>query len=1051
MQRIKPAEMIGSLRSLGIVSALFLILSCAPALASGYRFDFGDTMIAPDYFPVDAKTLFTAQRGYGWLEPSGLDVRDRTTPGDSRRDFIFGQGPATFRIAGLKPGKYLLTIVSGDMEYGDHVTRVRISGNTLELPLMNPARSEFATLTVTITAQDSVEMIFDSPEDNWVINSLTLEPTMEDREPNVTRQAVTFEDIQNAAEKTPSTVEASQPEYLPEIRFHLTSRPWTPVNEPKSAQFDRIERAIHALAECQHWNEANPSDAKNGAIIDPFDNVEIQYATPHFSFIVAVLLTEGRSIDLAEQGARALDRATLDISSGKCNGNHGEFFAAPIVKALRIYESLQAQYPQITGERIETWKKRLSANRNVFMNMNVRQNWRTFAMEGEWLREQDGYISDGVAWNEACWLQKAEGGQRERFLEDSQRYGLKPNFCLYHDHTADPETFAYNGATTANLLKMLGFGYNGPSADEMRAIIEHNLRSSLLLMSGSGEAPGGGRTGEHIWDDTIYSVGFERMAEIFAQKGNLRLAGQFRRATQLLLQSHARFQQERGWFSITKNQFHSSLKHRYASWSGLTNYGCFTLTCLTETLQGRKTEIPEQATPSEIGGYAVTLDPSFSNIFLNAGGMQAQICTRGETDAYGWVQWHTLGITRFSRMGFESRLGPGAGHVNPDFSDGVSFSPAFLENGKWTRVCLQPKRFQGKFHTEFVHPLLVRGTYTIAPLPGQTGPAFEMQLTLTPDGALVDTRCVSGDMMPEQFGVIWPLFEFDGRTVLNTQIAESIASTAYPRMNGAQSVQPASQAAKADEALEWTGVDGGEGGATTIGFHYALGVDRKAMRRMKLIVNQVPQPDLVFLSTGAWDDWHQLYAPVTLERGTKNTIRIEPAGDSGNQAVIDELRVYPAMPSEPEPDQQNFIALQLSHQLDANSPSVRGGYGDFRPVRVTDSNRGTVETFVYPRNAGDPDAESVRASFKRDGLNFSSVLGRVEGALYVGRTSAGGVGDSIDLDNDGQADVTFDQPCAFILQLNNGKVSAIETDQAVTADINGEKLRLDPFTPSPLE
>jgi hypothetical protein len=662
---------------------------------------------------------------------------------------------------------------------------------------------------------------------------------------------------------------------------------------------------------------------------------------------------------------------------------------------------------------------------------------------------------------------------------------MNPYFFLYHDNRpnppsslhggptysgADPETFTYNGATTANLLDMLENGYNGASANEMRKIIAHNLRSSLLLMSGSGEAPAGGRTGEHGWDDTIYANAFELMAQVEEREGDLRLAGEFQHAVQLLLKSHERFQQESGLFSITKNLFPPGLKNHYATWSGLANYEGFTLACCSETLLAHKTEIAEQPTPSEIGGYAVKLDPSFANVFLDAGGMQAQICTRGETDNYGLVQWHTLGITRFSRVGWDGRLGPGAGGVNNDFSDGVSFSPVFLEDGKWTRVCLEPKRFEGSFKAEFVHPLLVRGTYTIAPVSGQTGPTFAMHLTLTPDGALVDTARTSGT---EPFGVLWPLFEFDGRNVLSKNITTSIASTSYPRTAGTAIVVQAGQATASggvtipsDQlnyhgtgfarfptnggALEWSGVDGGDGGATAIGFRYAFGLDSKSTKRARLVVNGVAQPDLIFLSTGAWNGWHQLYVPITLARGTNNIIRLESADDHEG-AIIDELRVHPAAASAPEPDQQNFIALKGTHLLDATNPVVRGGYGDLRPICVTDSKGGPVETFVYPRNAGDPDAENVRASFVSDGQDFSSLLGRVKGTLYVGRTSAGGKGTAIDLDNDGRNDVTFSQTCAFILQLRNSRITAVEADRPVTATIAGKQLKLAPFTPVTLK
>jgi hypothetical protein len=106
-----------------------------------------------------------------------------------------------------------------------------------------------------------------------------------------------------------------------------------------------------------------------------------------------------------------------------------------------------------------------------------------------------------------------------------------------------------------------------------------------------------------------------------------------------------------------------------------------------------------------------------------------------------------------------------------------------------------------------------------------------------------------------------------------------------------------------------------------------------------------------------------------------------------------------------------------------------------------------VETFVYPRSAGDPTGENVLASFVRDGDDFASLLGRVQGKLYIGRTSAGGEGHAIDLDNDGIDDVTFDVTCSFILQLSDGRVTAVEADRSVRANIAGRQLELTPFTP----
>jgi hypothetical protein len=127
---------------------------------------------------------------------------------------------------------------------------------------------------------------------------------------------------------------------------------------------------------------------------------------------------------------------------------------------------------------------------------------------------------------------------------------------------------------------------------------------------------------------------------------------------------------------------------------------------------------------------------------------------------------------------------------------------------------------------------------------------------------------------------------------------------------------------------------------------------------------------------------------------------------------------------------------------------VRGGYGDFRPIRVTDSQGGAVETFVYPRSSGDPSAEEVRKSFKRQGEDFSSILGQVKGTLYTGRTAAGGLGKAIDFDADGKEDLSFDEECAFIVRHAQGKLTALETDRRVKATHAGRTIALEPYTPA---
>jgi hypothetical protein len=127
---------------------------------------------------------------------------------------------------------------------------------------------------------------------------------------------------------------------------------------------------------------------------------------------------------------------------------------------------------------------------------------------------------------------------------------------------------------------------------------------------------------------------------------------------------------------------------------------------------------------------------------------------------------------------------------------------------------------------------------------------------------------------------------------------------------------------------------------------------------------------------------------------------------------------------------------------------VRSGYGDLQSVRYTATGTAPNRTFIYPRNAAQPAGSAVRDSFMATANGFKTVLGRVEGNTYVGATSAGGEGTSLDIDGNGTPDVTFDQSCKFVLQLDQGRIIAVEADKAVnfTRGANAP-VALKPFVP----
>ena len=132
-------------------------------------------------------------------------------------------------------------------------------------------------------------------------------------------------------------------------------------------------------------------------------------------------------------------------------------------------------------------------------------------------------------------------------------------------------------------------------------------------------------------------------------------------------------------------------------------------------------------------------------------------------------------------------------------------------------------------------------------------------------------------------------------------------------------------------------------------------------------------------------------------------------------------------------------------RIDKTDEPLQSTYGWLRPVRVTGGN--INHTFIYPRSGTDPSADKLRESFHLADDGFDSAICSVHGSIYIGRTSAGGEGQSIDIDRDGISDVSFDLPCHFILQLREGRVVAIEADRKVNATVGERRYSLAAYVP----
>jgi hypothetical protein len=688
-----------------------------------------------------------------------------------------------------------------------------------------------------------------------------------------------------------------------EPAFHLTAHSWQPLRIAPSRYLDVIEGLCRFTA--RHQNS-------EGVVIDPFLHREHQYATPYFAYAIGTLISAGRARDLLPNGIQAMEHATRLFAGGRdaIPEQHGEFFIPSLTAALELYE------PIAPKDRWLVWRERMKKPLSLVIKGSV-NNWQTYAMKGEWLRAQAGLAprEGAIAIIEENWRARQQ-----------DHFAVAPWF-LYHDRSSDPDTLSVEAVGRGNLLALVEQGYDGPSAAAIRRLAEAGTLSTLWLQDPSGQVPANGRTDNHVWVDVGYQLAFEVMAERSVREQNPKVAGQYRHAALLAFQNIDRWRRTDppwdGSYFITKNHFDPALRVGYQTASEYSNYTGSLMFHLSEAYRTRRTEIDEQPTLAEIGGYAFALDTAFATALANAGGLQMQLNLRGDTGESSGNYWTPMGVVRFARVGWDTRLGPADGALTKE--GGVTFAPAFNEQGRWVRMAGLSSRYEAKFSGGFTHPALVRCSIVYQPRPGQSGPSFRNDFTLTPDGILSELTKISTDDV--SWGVTWPLIENDGRPLVVARSA-AIASTGY-----------------------------------------------------------------------------------------------QGAGD-----------------------RQNFIALNPQSTLDYSEAPLRSTYGDLRPVLVTVRDQ-TNRSFIYPANAAQPPAEVIRRSFRRTAGGFNSVLGRVEGDMYVGRTVAGGQGRAVDLDGDGKPDVVFSDTCRFLIQLSKGKVIALEADRRVAAAIAAHRVDLQPYEP----
>jgi len=612
--------------------AAALLASCAPAHVAPARldFDFGSpAFVEPGTLAIGAQAAFTPEAGYGWLNAASLLERERLGPDALRRDFVFGSQPATFRFAGLKPGLYKLSVVCGDVDFGNHVTRLKVAGAAVNWPLLAPAQGEFLTFSATVKVDaGTLDVAFDSPQHNWIVNAMSLEPTAAAQAPAVASQVL-------APVSWPSFPNDPTKPLLAAFRLAPAPRGFAPTGLARADYLKLI------AGEVDFWKAHQNAD---GAIIDPYRKQEFQYSTPAFAHAAAALVAWGKRDDLLEAAAKAMDWAVKSLSERKAASGHEDFYAPMLAHALPLLK------PRVVPARAARWEAQIKSFEpsQTYRSGPGANNWNMVALAGESLFEKMG-LRDA----KSRFVQSSLAAQGRHF---GSPYGLYLEGPMPYDHF--PRLWAGD---------MLAHGYSGPYKNELDEALRRAALTSLWMQSPWGELPAGGRSAHHQWNEAEQCVTYEIYGARALREGDAALASTYKRAAHLALASMRRWVRPSGEMQIVKNWVDPAQAHAFEGYSAHSQYNLLPMSMLAIAYEhAASTEaVEERPAPADVGGFAFEIEP-LHKIFANAGGTYVEIDTAADHhyDATGLIRVHVRGLS--------PQLGP---------SDSLVQSPAYRVPG----------------------------------------------------------------------------------------------------------------------------------------------------------------------------------------------------------------------------------------------------------------------------------------------------------------------------------------------------------------------------------
>jgi len=361
-----------------------------------------------------------------------------------------------------------------------------------------------------------------------------------------------------------------------------------------------------------------------------------EHGFPRLTANIGILIAHGRKQELREDFLRMMDLCLKEIPTARGrNGNRvgNDFSVKEIVFCLLETEKIGSFPKEITDGWREELKKinpYLTYSQIAAYPPNNMANWAAFGAASEQLRKYAG-ISD-----ESFFIENQVASQFHAFDENG----------MYRDPGCP---MVYDFVTRLQLAVALHFGFDGEGADRLTEELIKSADRTLYMQSVTGEIPFGGRSNQFLHNEAFYAALCEFYAVFFKKRGDMKKAGQFKRAARIAVESILPWLSKNP-ISHIKNFYPIDSKYGCEEYAYYDKYMVTTASWLYLAYAMADDSIEEVACPSENENYISETSPAFRMTFLKYGDYFVQLDTPAQT------RYDASGIGRINRRGAPSAI-----------------------------------------------------------------------------------------------------------------------------------------------------------------------------------------------------------------------------------------------------------------------------------------------------------------------------------------------------------------------------------------------------------